>query len=573
MGINSITVLDFFIKLYNHKQVLNKQEYQKAPIYVLIAMTYTFFGINKEQSICKNFIKDHINDPIFKDYTDENFPQYSAITLILKNLGVKSEKTGAPRTSTIENYLFSNATDNKKDVYFKCPDNINQPRSAMDALKEKLKNINANITLSEYIDTLKEEMIHGKREKFIKSLEPFLDNLEKEDMAIQKDTLIEIKELINSGAKQIILTGAPGTGKTRMAKIIANELKNATEGTSADKGKNTAYNQKLIRFTEWKQSYISHTGESFNTKLKEKTSKDSLDKKTPFDILPYVLVQFHPSYDYTDFVEGLRPVEVNNEVTFKKIDGIFKEFCRDVIRFGNPDEKYFFIIDEINRADLSKVFGELMYCLETDKRGENNKIKTQYQNLPTYEFDSSGNAVLIKEDVFSDGFYIPENVHIIGTMNDIDRSVESMDFALRRRFLWKEIKVSKELLKTAFNEMFKDWLPTENNIVEKISEQIVKMNDYITDSGSKYGLNRQYYISQGQFSGLPHSILEKLKKHEIKSFLDDVFDFKIESLLKEYLRGESDEEINDFVAKCRGKLESEIEEKSDAVNTDKSSTE
>src|SRR5699024_3818506 len=105
---------------------------------------------------------------------------------------------------------------------------------------------------------------------------------------------------------------------------------------------------------------------------------------------------FHPSYDYTDFVEGLRPISDkddgkddgrNNSMRFEKMDGTFKAFCSMVAE--NNDEMdqedwplYFFLIEEINRADLSKVFGELMFCMEKDKRGTT--IYTQYHNLPTY---------------------------------------------------------------------------------------------------------------------------------------------------------------------------------------------
>lgn len=172
----------------------------------------------------------------------------------------------------------------------------------------------------------------------------------------------EIKDLIKNGATQIILTGAPGTGKTRMAKEIAEEQ-----------------------------------GEELT--WEEKKEKD--------DSCPhYKLVQFHPSYDYTDFVEGLRPVEEGGEMVFRKVDGIFKEFCRKVVEEGEEDEKYFFLIDEINRADLSKVFGELMFCLETDKRGEDNAIQTQYQNLPTYDTkEKKYYGEDESEDVFKDGFY------------------------------------------------------------------------------------------------------------------------------------------------------------------------
>ena len=142
----------------------------------------------------------------------------------------------------------------------------------------------------------------------------------------------QLKDLISNGATQIILTGAPGTGKTRMAKEVAEKLN----------GKG------------------------------------------------YEFVQFHPSYDYTDFVEGLRPIEDkdnagNTTMVFRKVDGIFKKFCREVVKQNAEEKKYFFLIDEINRADLSKVFGELMFCLETDKRGKDNAVQTQYQNLPTYD--------------------------------------------------------------------------------------------------------------------------------------------------------------------------------------------
>ena len=112
---------------------------------------------------------------------------------------------------------------------------------------------------------------------------------------------------------------------------------------------------------------------------------------------------------------------------------------------AKTNKRYFFIIDEINRADLSKVFGELMYGLERDKRGEKNWFKTQYQNLPTYDID---NKRYMKKDILRRVLH-SRGIYIIGTMNDIDRSVESMDFALRRRFHWIEVKVEEEL-KQAF---------------------------------------------------------------------------------------------------------------------------
>lgn len=303
--------------------------------------------------------------------------------------------------------------------------------------------------------------------------------------------------LLQDGVKQMVLTGAPGTGKTYIAEEAARHL-----GVPLDrKGK------------------------------------------------PYVRVQFHPSYDYTDFVEGLRPVEgVDGKLTFAKLDGTFKAFCRRVAEkngenypadrpeeqgVDDPNHKYFFLIDEINRAELSKVFGELMFCLEADKRGK--PVDTQYQNLPTYGLD--------REDVFSDGFFIPKNVYIIGTMNDIDRSVENMDFALRRRFLFRELKVTGELLKEAFQSgKFGALLQKE---AEAAAERIMAVNAVIAEQGADFGLNEQYFLSQGQFIGLP-------EKESLPELLDFAWKYRVESLLREYVRGEDG--AAPFLAQCAAAL-------------------
>ena len=374
----------------------------------------------------------------------------------------------------------------------------------------------------------------------IKDVEVLIDEEEKtnnkEDENIMT-TQNEIEKLIDNDAKQIILTGAPGTGKTYIAKNVAKK-----EGT----------------YLTW---------------------KNGVNGEYP----KYEFVQFHPSYDYTDFVEGLRPVEdENGEIKFQKVDGIFKKFCREVVNAKNKEGKYFFIIDEINRADLSKVFGELMYCLESDKRGADNKIQTQYANLPTYnpktkskyepdtkdKNKSDTNEDKYNLDVFADGFYIPENVYIIGTMNDIDRSVESMDFALRRRFIWKEIKVpKKEDIEDILQDMFKmeEGLKDRNtdfikNLAESIAKYIIFVNKKIE---SRPELNEQYDISQGQFANIPVDA-----EVTVVEYIKRVWDLRLRSLLYEYVRGEGKEE--EFVESCSYEKYKESSEKS-SDNKDQSS--
>ena len=201
------------------------------------------------------------------------------------------------------------------------------------------------------------------------------------------------------------------------------------------------------------------------------------------------MVQFHPSFDYSDFVEGIRPAKVqgDDKMSFVRMDGVFKKFCRNVIEKGDKNKNYYFIIDEINRADLSKVFGELMYCLEENYRGEENKIQTQYSNLDTYEMED-GVAIPLKKrkdkdkdkakDVFEDGFYIPDNVIIIGTMNDIDRSVDTFDFALRRRFRWVNVDVDTTLLTSTFRSMnSKANTKKSDDEITEFVQKIMNMND------------------------------------------------------------------------------------------------
>lgn len=340
-------------------------------------------------------------------------------------------------------------------------------------------------------------------------------------------------------AYNLILSGAPGTGKTFMARQIADEM-------------------------------IASSREVFKARHR--------------------FVQFHLSYDYTDFVEGLRAYEANGQIGFRREDGIFKAFCKSALSvlqknigkayrnclaqlpetipgdYGAPLEvveaagmlkvdgdtipvaavekfvrdgvetpehprlrelvaylrkehshvipPFVFIIDEINRGDLSKVFGELFFALDPGYRGPAGTIQTQYQNL------------VPEDDVFADGFYVPENVYIIGTMNDIDRNVESMDLAIRRRFTWSKVQPEEKLDMLSGLEGC-DYLG--ENPVAAATARLNAVNEAIMLPDLR--LSEDYKVGPAYFLKL-----KVLSPRDGKTAWDLLWEKHLEPLLSEYLR-------------------------------------
>ncbi|MGI2328151.1 AAA family ATPase [Planococcus sp. YIM B11945] len=203
------------------------------------------------------------------------------------------------------------------------------------------------------------------------------------------------------------------------------------------------------------------------------------------------MVQFHQNYSYEDFVMGFRPKENGFSLQF----GIFYDFCQRAL--NNPEEDYYFIIDEINRGNLSKIFGELFMLIERDKRDE---------------FVTMGYS--------KEKFTVPANLHLIGTMNTADRSLAQLEVALRRRFAFVA-------LKPAFNEKWRQHLINSNvsgEMAARILRTIERLNqDIIND----YQLGSGYAIGHSFFSAKPEEINEKL-------WFDGIMDFEIIPLLEEY---------------------------------------
>ncbi|HOC00915.1 MAG TPA: AAA family ATPase [Verrucomicrobiota bacterium] len=183
------------------------------------------------------------------------------------------------------------------------------------------------------------------------------------------------------------------------------------------------------------------------------------------------IIQFHQSYSYEDFIQGFRPTPKGH---FDLKYGIFHQFCRRAQR--DEGQPYVFIIDEINRGNLSKIFGELMMLIEPDKRGKEHAIPLAYSQ----DADET--------------FYIPENLHLIGMMNTADRSLAMVDYALRRRFRF--ITLRPEFSSEAFRASLVD-AGAKSELVKKIMARMNALNEVIAadtkNLGPGYQIGHSYF--------------------------------------------------------------------------------
>ena len=309
----------------------------------------------------------------------------------------------------------------------------------------------------------------------------------------------KIKNLLKSNL-QVILTGAPGTGKTYTARKVAEAI--VTEGISPDD---------------------------------VDARKKAMDER-------FQSVQFHPGYDYSDFVIGMKPVLLNEagnevmpeesgkgklQVSFRWKKGIFMDFAQkakeayDNAKNKATAPKFVFLIDEINRADLSRVFGELFSLLEEEYRYPKNQTGITLPNGAP--------------------FHIPANLYIIGTMNDIDRSVESMDFALRRRFAWYEVKAeqSQDIISKKVSD---------KNAAKSLAIAMQNLNAVIGGEKMKLTNGTETDLRLGTAYQLGGAIFAKFEK--CGGNFDTLWNNHISNVLGEYLRGRRDRE--DILKELKG---------------------
>ena len=273
-----------------------------------------------------------------------------------------------------------------------------------------------------------------------------IENL-KSDSFIDDEKLEKMVSYLDR-KKNIILQGPPGTGKTFVAKKLAYAL----------------------------------MGEKDDSRIE--------------------MVQFHQSVSYEDFIQGYRPTESGS---FKLKNGNFYKLCARALK--NTDKSYFFIIDEINRGNLSKIFGELLMLIESDKRSQEYAINLMYS------------------DSEESRFYVPPNVHIIGTMNTADRSLAVVDYALRRRFAFFD-------LIPEFSDKFKGFLKgvnVENALIDKISNRMNRLNAEIAeDLGVGFRIGHSFFTPNSET--IPNN-----------DWFTDVVEFEIKPLLDEYYFDDSNQ--------------------------------
>ena len=319
-----------------------------------------------------------------------------------------------------------------------------------------LTDLTPYVELVEKIEALFPENDEAQIEVKTSKIVPYTEDDFLEEVYIDKENYYNLVNLLKR-KKNLVLTGSPGVGKTFSAMRLAYSIMGVED------------NERVT------------------------------------------MIQFHQSYSYEDFIMGIRPTE---DGKYQKREGVFYEFCKKA-EIDNEND-YFFIIDEINRGNLSKIFGELFMLLEKDKR-----------EIPI--------RLLYSNEMFS----IPSNVFIIGMMNTADRSLALVDYALRRRFAFYDMKPAFD------SQGFKQYLSEFNSVkFYNLIDCIKGLNKEIEEDES---LGSGFCIGHSYFCNLDKSSLK------IEKILSEIIEFEIIPLLKEYWFDES-QKVSEWSKKLRDSI-------------------
>ena len=287
--------------------------------------------------------------------------------------------------------------------------------------------------------------------------------------------------------RNMILHGPVGTGKTYLAGILASGI---IEG-------------RVTRMEDIEGLLNGKSGplQEYEGKNIERTE--------------LTMVTFHQSYGYEEFIAGIRASTKNGTIMYKVQEGIFMKLCKEAMK--HLEKPYVILIDEINRGDISRIFGELITLIEEDKRYVNDTKPGLSLTIPNFNDESLDNKDLTYK------FSVPDNVFIIGTMNDSDRSIALLDAALRRRFTFFNVPPNKEILK--------GWISEESGIRDMVVKVFEEINSRITEV-------------KGEDSQIGHAFFKSLNgltdADESKNELLRIFKYKILPLLKELFYGQDD---------------------------------
>ncbi|MDO4190527.1 MAG: AAA family ATPase [Bacteroidales bacterium] len=349
--------------------------------------------------------------------------------------------------------------------------------------EEKLQNIHSGdyVCFGRKVQLNNQELLDSQYQKLLEEIKGILYNVyievftnvrnkkQARDKAMNEYN--KISELLRV-KKNIILQGAPGTGKTYSTAQIA-------------------------------LSVIGVNDIDFTNRGEVMRKYHELHKCGQIEF-----VTFHMSMDYEDFVEGIRPETNNGNISYRVQDGIFKKICKrasDNTTSNNPDskaedspKKYVLIIDEINRGNISKIFGELITLLEADKRSE------------------SQNCLKACLPYSQEEFSVPDNLYIIGTMNTTDRSVGSLDYALRRRFAFVTIEAHLHIVKEYYDAI------GNKELGEKACERYTSIKNFLESCKADMDI-KDLMIGHSFFMAPDENSFELKWKYEVLPLLDEYY--------------------------------------------------